>query len=74
MEEQTVKPLAPSPAARMMSFVRRHRVGLTAITSSTVTAIVLTKMRGAALEEMAEFIYDKGLMDEYLETHPIITK
>lgn len=74
MDTQTVTPLEPSPAARMMTFFRRHKVALTAIASSAVTATVLTKMGTGAQTQMIEFITDKGLLDEYIQKYPLIVK
>lgn len=59
---------------RTIRFVKRHQVMITAIVSTTVTATVLTKMRFNAQDQLLEFIKDRGLLEEYIETYPVITK
>lgn len=73
MDNPELTPHNP-PAARIMSFVRRHKVGLTAVATATVTAVVVHTRGNVARDQMFEFITEKGLLEEYVDTHPIITK
>lgn len=54
--------------------ISRHKVAITAVSSTVITATVLTKLRLQNHSEMIEFIEAKGLMSEFIESHPIITK
>lgn len=56
------------------NFVIRHRTSLTFVATAVATATVMAHTQGNAAKELAEFVQDKGLMDEYLVLHPVITK
>lgn len=56
------------------NFVIRHRTPLLCVATAVATATVMGNAQGNAAKSLAEFIEDKGLMDEYVALHPIIVK
>lgn len=69
--EGTIK---PNRTDRFFEFVDRHKVAITAVTSVVATAAFAGKLRIENHKEMIEFIEAKGLMGEFIDSHPIIVK
>lgn len=69
--------LDPDPQSRsdrVRNFVARHQIALTATCTFVVTATVMHNLRMGGQEQMIEFLTNKGLIEEYAETYPIIVK
>lgn len=53
-------------ASATKNFVVKHRTAIAVTVTAATTAVVMDKLRGAALHDHVEFLEEKGLKDEYL--------
>lgn len=65
MEDSNPK---PSRTDRLIDFIDRHKVGLTATATMVFTATVVGKLKIAGYDDAMEYIEWKGLMDEFVES------
>lgn len=58
--------IAKKAFARTQKFVVDHKVAIAVTATAATTVAVMVKLRGAALEDLHEFLDARGLSDEYI--------
>lgn len=59
-----------SKTDRLMDFVDRHKVGLTATVTCVITTTLVAKLQKSALKEAYDFIDAAGLTDKFVDSVP----